>query len=215
MLFRSNIVKVYDHGVDGNCYFYAMEFLSGKSLRGVLNERGKVSPYEAAEYAREAADALAAAHERGTIHRDIKPSNLMLSENGQVKVVDFGLAFEKSGMTLTGTGLAPGTPAYMSPEQIESSGGHLDERTDIYSLGVTLFELLSGERPFEGVSHYEVMRAILFQPAPELTEIDSSIPRELSDIVRHAMAKHPDERYQTMREFAQDLDRFVEGTQKI
>ncbi|MCK6439723.1 MAG: serine/threonine protein kinase [Planctomycetes bacterium] len=210
-----NIVTVFDYGRAGDYLYYAMEYLRGRSLRAMLNDRGFIPAFEAAEYARDASRGLAYAHEHGVVHRDVKPSNLMVTDKGRVKVVDFGLAREGVSMTLTSTGIAAGTPAYMSPEQIENADGPIDERTDIYSLGVTLYEMLAGERPFEGDSHYETMKSILFEPPLPLEEVKPGLPRSLRDIVARAMARHRDERFPAMRDMAAALDRFLNETNSV
>jgi|GEM_PF-4402626 len=204
-----NIVTIYDHGANDDHIYYAMELLKGPSVREMIDERSRIPHFEAAEYALDAARGLGYAHEHGIIHRDVKPSNLVLSEEGRIKVVDFGVAYEKAqSLTLTRTGLAPGTPAFMAPEQIQGDAD-LDERCDVYSLGVTLYEMLSGARPFIGKSQYETMRAVLFAPVVRLQDLMPHLPREICDITHRAMAKPVDERYPTMSQFAAELDRFL------
>ncbi len=213
-LHHPHIVKVVDFGSGENYLYYAMELLPGKSLRDLLSERGHFSFYEAAEYIQEAAEGLAYAHQCGIIHRDIKPSNLMLSDKGIVKVVDFGVALEKNAATLTATGFAAGTPAYMAPEQIDSGGIKIDERSDIYSLGVTFYELLAGQRPFQGQSHYQIMRHILSSQPEELRKVVPGLPQELHSIVTQMMTRHPAERYQSMPEVINALRGFLDKNQK-
>ena len=209
-----NLVRIVDHGSQGELHYFAMEFLGGRTLRALIDERGHLSPYEAAEYMRDAARGLAYAHQHGIVHRDVKPSNLIVLDDGSVKVLDFGLAFEKAGAPLTATGLAHGTPAYMSPEQIESNGRQLDERTDVYSLGVAIYEALCGTRPFVGSSHYEIMRSILAADPPKLRDLQPAITKDVDDIVRRCIARHPAERYQSMEELIRDLDRAIDATHK-
>lgn len=210
-----NIVSVYDYGRTGDYLYYAMEYVRGHSLRALLHRRHFVPAFEAAEYIRDAAQGLAYAHSHGIVHRDIKPSNLMLTENSRVRIVDFGLARELTSMTLTSTGIAAGTPAYMSPEQIEGAGSKLDERSDIYSLGVTLYEILSGERPFGGKSHYEVMKQVLFTAPIPLEKIKPELPISICDIAGRAMARLPVERYQTMKEMVAALTHFADDTRSL
>lgn len=211
-----NIIRVHDHGYsEGGYLYYAMDFLRGASLRTMINQRKRLQPYEAAEIVRDAAEGLAYAHDRGVIHRDVKPSNLVLTEKGKTIVVDFGIALRVTSASLTASGLALGTPAYMSPEQIEDRGHSVDHRTDVYSLGVTLYEALSGQKPFDGTTQYEMLRAIMFNRAVPLWQLQPQLPVLICDIVERAMQKRPDERYQSMTIMIDELDRFIDSTQQI
>ena len=205
-----NIVKIIAFGQDDDFYYYAMEFLEGRSLRELIHDRGHLSPFYAAEITRDAARGLAHAHKHGVIHRDVKPSNLMICKDGVVKIVDFGLAFKKQSPNLTATGLSLGTPAYMSPEQIEGGRSEVSERSDIYSLGVTLYEAVTGRRPFEGDNHYDVLKRVLFDQPPSALEVNAGLPRALSEIIARAMSKAPQDRYAHMDEFAHVLEGFIE-----
>lgn len=211
-LVHPNIVRVFDFGQDEDFYYYAMEFLDGRSLRELVQDRGHLSPYHAAEIVRDAARGLAYAHQHGVIHRDVKPSNVMICKDGSVKLVDFGLAFQKTSDVLTATGISLGTPAYMSPEQIEGGRNEINERSDIYSLGVTLYEAAAGQRPFEGDNQYDVMKRVLFDVPRPAHEVNPGIPRELSRIIAKAMAKHTADRYSRVVDMIADLDRFVESS---
>ncbi|MBV6517369.1 MAG: Serine/threonine-protein kinase PknD [Planctomycetes bacterium] len=210
-LSHPNIVKIEAFGQDDDFYYYAMEFIEGRSLRELIHDRGHLSPYHAAEIVRDAARGMAYAHRHGVIHRDIKPSNLMVTKEGQVKVVDFGLAFTKASPTLTATGLSLGTPSYMSPEQIEGGRAEVTERSDIYSLGVTLYEAVTGRRPFEGENHYDVLKRVLFDEPPSAMDLNPTVPRELSLVIARAMAKSVHERYANMDAMAEALTELIDG----
>lgn len=213
-LVHPNIVRVFDFGQDEDFYYYAMEFLDGRSLRELVQDRGHLSPFHAAEIVRDAARGLAYAHQHGVIHRDVKPSNVMICKDGSVKLVDFGLAFQKTSDVLTATGISLGTPAYMSPEQIEGGRNEINERSDIYSLGVTLYEAAAGQRPFEGDNQYDVMKRVLFDVPQPAHEANAGIPADLSRIIAKAMAKHPADRYASVAEMIAELDRFLESTER-
>jgi serine/threonine protein kinase len=147
----------------------------------------------------------------GVIHRDVKPSNLMICKDGVLKIVDFGLAFKKQSRISRQPACAClGTPAYMSPEQIEGGRNEVSERSDIYSLGVTLYEAVTGRRPFEGDNHYDVLKRVLFDQPPSAIDLNAGLPRELSEIIGRAMAKAQQDRYGHMEEFAKALEGFIE-----
>lgn len=209
-----NVCVVYDVGeTDDGVPFIAMEFVEGKSLRAFLKD-GPPAISRIAEIAMQVADALDAAHARRIIHRDIKPDNINLNERGQVKVLDFGLAkqlyresadaSEKTARMLqTQDGLVLGTPAYMSPEQ--ALGQEFDHRSDIFSLGVVLYEMTTGKRPFLGSSFPEIANKIVnFQP-PAIARLNYDVPPELERITLKCLQKHPDRRYQSAKELMVDL----------
>jgi serine/threonine protein kinase/formylglycine-generating enzyme required for sulfatase activity len=157
------------------------------------------------------ASALHEAHERGVVHRDVKPSNVLLATDGRPQLVDFGLATLRAAATLTASGDLLGTPAYMAPEQIRRGSGDVDVRVDVYSLGVVMFECLTLRLPFTGASHGELLEAIRRAPPPPLRELRPDLPLGLLAVVETAMARTPDLRYRTAREFAQDLARARRG----
>lgn len=213
-LVHPNIVRVFDFGQQDDYYYYAMEFLDGRSLRELIHDRGHLSAYHATEIVLEAARGLAHAHHHDVIHRDVKPSNIMIGSEGEVKLVDFGLALHKTSEILTATSISLGTPAYMSPEQIEGGREDLSPKSDIYSLGVTLYEALAGRRPFEGDNHYDVMKHVLFdQPVP-IRQVRKSTPETLARIVSRCMARNPMDRYATMDEVVGVLEAFLEERDK-
>ena len=184
--------------------FIVMVCYAGETLKQRL-DRGTLLTKEAVDIALQAARGLAKAHECGIIHRDIKPSNLMVTPDGVVKIVDFGLAKISGGSELTETGARMGTAAYMSPEQ--ATGSPVDYRTDLWSLGVVLYELLSGRLPFTGDNPAALLYAVVHCDAPPL----AGIPPRLQEIVRRCMAKAPQERYLSVVDFINDLERFRAG----
>ncbi|HET9219492.1 MAG TPA: protein kinase, partial [Terriglobia bacterium] len=201
-----NIVTVYDIANDGDMDYLVMEYVEGKSLDKLMGDK-RLPLADAIGYVAQVASALAAAHSAGIVHRDIKPANVIVTPESQVKVLDFGLAKlmerEKPAETQTVEGAIMGTPAYMSPEQ--ASGRQVDHRTDIFSLGVMLYEMVAGTRPFAGKSHVDTMHQIIHAPAPPL----ANIPPRLADVVDKALAKDPKERYQNAGDLAVDLRRVL------
>ncbi|MEW6128160.1 MAG: protein kinase [Acidobacteriota bacterium] len=204
-----NILTIYEIGETDGVHFIATEYIEGETLRGRL-QQSLMSVTETLEVVSQAANALAAAHQSGIIHRDVKPENLMLRPDGYVKVLDFGLAklseseaIEPASNTLTGPGIVMGTARYMSPEQ--ARGQTLDARTDIFSLGITLYEMLTGRTPFRGESAADVFASILHQE-PEPFTVDSTYAsQKLHYIINKALAKDREARYQTMKEMLADL----------
>jgi len=211
-----HIVPILVAGVEGGTSFFAMELVEGPSLSQVLRQTG-VPPRETAEFVRWAeqlanvAEALQHAHDHGIIHRDVKPSNLLLASDGRLLVADFGLARITAAPELTRTGEWVGSPAYMSPEQISPEQNSLDHRTDVYSLGATLFECLTGRPPFTGDSAEQVLSRILHNEPPPPRQLNPHVPADLEAICLHALEKSASARYDTAREFADDLRRFVAG----
>jgi serine/threonine protein kinase len=207
-LSHPNIVTAHDAEQAGNCHFLVMELVDGIRLDRVLEGHGPLPPVVACAYARQTALGLQHAHEHGMVHRDIKPQNLMLTRKGEVKILDFGLArfVSENGSppSLTECGELNGTPDFMAPEQAEDARS-ADIRADIYSLGCTLYTLLTGQPPFPGRSHVEkVVAHLKREPAP-LTAFRDDLPPELVQIVGRMMAKDPVERFQTPGEAAKAL----------
>ena len=209
-LSHPGIVGVFDVGKDHGTIFIAMEFLEGRPLNEAVRAK-KFSTAEIVDVCRQVADALDYAHQRGIVHRDIKPSNLILTENGQVKLTDFGIAhFEDASMTLkTRSGDILGTPAYMSPEQI--GGKTVDNRSDLYSLGVILYELLVGQRPFVGNNLAALFKAITDHKVTPPIKANPSIPKGLNAVVQKAIEKDPGRRFQSGAAMVSALSRYRTG----
>lgn len=209
-LSHPNIVNVYDWGREDDTYFIVMEYLPGKNLKEILEERGNLRPDQAIEIGRQVASALAYAHKSGIVHRDIKPHNIILSREGQVKVTDFGIARVQKGGQLTQTGSVMGTAQYISPEQAQ--GKETTPSTDIYSLGIVLYELLTGSVPFDGESAVAVALKQVNEHPVAPRALNSAIPGDLEKVVLKAMAKQPELRYRGADELAEDLTRVSQGT---
>ena len=200
-----NIVTVYDVGRTEGVAYMAMEFLEGKELREILDS-GVVLPIEKiAHIASQVAEGLAFAHEHGIVHRDVKPANVMVMKNGLVKITDFGIA-QMSSASRTMSGMVMGSPKYMSPEQVVGQG--VDGRSDIFSLGVVLYEMLAGKTPFTGENISAIMYQILNDEPIPPKAFNQNIPDSINFIVLKALAKHPDKRYQNAKEMARDLKRY-------
>src|SRR5947207_11490127 len=207
-LSHPNIVSIYDRGEAEGTYYIAMEYLEGRSLKELIVARGPAPLTVAVEYARQILSALRFAHRHGIVHRDIKPHNVLVDSEGRVKVTDFGIA--RAGTSqMTETGSIVGTAQYLSPEQ--ARGGEVDPRSDLYSLGVVLYELLTGKTPFDGETPVEIaMKHLSTTPKPP-SKLRPDVPRELDMVVMRALAKNPDERYQSADEMEADLERVARG----
>jgi serine/threonine protein kinase len=198
-----NILHVYDAGIVQGMYYIVMAFVDGGSLRDMVGH-GPLEPDYALSIAAQVADALHHAHQRGIVHRDVKPNNILLSRDGRPLLSDFGIAkalHESSG--LTRTGMSIGTPEYMAPEQIQ--GQKVDGRTDIYALGIVLYEMLVGWAPFSSTTPVAALYKQVNEPPPPLRQANINIPAWLEAVVAKALAKSPVERYQQASEFAEAL----------
>ena len=210
-----NIITIFEIGKAESIHFIATEYITGQTLRERMSS-GRMNLGEALDVAIQVASALASAHQAGIVHRDIKPENIMLRNDGYVKVLDFGLAKLTDGqvsgttgptvvMAETNPGVVMGTASYMSPEQ--ARGHEVDSRTDIFSLGVVVYEMVAGRLPFEAESTSDVIAAILKQQPAPLARYSREVPEEVEWIVTKTLAKDREERYQTVREMLFDLKR--------
>jgi serine/threonine-protein kinase len=202
-LSHPNIVSVFDYGTDEAGPFIVMELVDGQDLADLLHERGAIPPFVASKIAEQVAEALAAAHARGIIHRDVKPSNILLSADGRVRVVDFGIARAVAEAQLTVPGTTLGSVHYFSPEQ--ARGDHVTAASDIYSLGLVLYEMLTGRRAFAGDTPAAVAVARLIGPAPRPSMVRGDVPAALDAIVITALDLDPNERFATAGEMADAL----------
>jgi serine/threonine protein kinase len=202
-LSHPNIVTIYDVGKSGDIAFIAMEFLQGRELRDILNDGKRLAVDQTIDIVAQVAMGLAYAHEHGIVHRDVKPSNIMVVRDGHVKITDFGIARMASAAVRTQTGMVLGSPKYMSPEQV--MGKLTDQRSDIFSLGVMLYEMLTGQAPFTGENVNAIMYQTLNAVPPPPSSLSPGVPEMLNFIVAKALAKDVDDRYQDAKEFANDL----------
>jgi len=198
-----NIVTVYDAGKAGDVVYMAMEYIQGVELRNLLVEGQAMGVPQAVSIAAQVAEGLAYAHQQGVVHRDIKPANIMVVADGPVKITDFGIARMRASADLTQTGMMLGSPKYMSPEQV--IGKRADHRSDIFSLGVILYEMLTGAAPFSGENVTALMYQIINFAPPAPSSINRQVPEMLDFVVAKMLAKPLDERYQDARELAKDL----------
>lgn len=201
---HSNVLRVYDLGEAEGKRFLTMQFVDGTTLSAHLRRRGLPETPEVVAIFRQLCAALSAAHAKGVVHRDMKPGNVMIAKNGQAFVMDFGLARSLALSGLTQTGAVLGTPHYMSPEQV--SGQKVDARTDVYALGVMLYQMLTGELPFQGESTFEIMMQRVQKDPPSAHKINPEIPPYLRQILERCMEREPSLRYADAGEILQDLD---------
>lgn len=204
-LSHANIVSIYDVGNEDNIYYIVMELVRGKTLKQIITENGPISWKWATNIAIQIASALEVAHKNNIVHRDIKPHNIIITEDGVAKVTDFGIAKAVSNSTITAFGTTIGSVHYFSPEQ--AKGGYTDAKSDIYSLGVVMYEMLTGQVPFDADTSVSVaLMHMQEKPVPPI-EINKNIPIALNDIILKAMQKEPMARYQTAAEMISDLRR--------
>src|ERR1700761_809255 len=201
---HTNIASLFTLLTVDNHTCIVMEYLEGEALDQMLPRRGLIPPQEAVPLFRQALLGIGFAHRMGIVHRDIKPSNIMVNKYGVVKVMDFGIAKVLGGQRLTRTGTQVGTAAYMSPEQIRNKP--VDIRSDIYSLGVTLYELLTAHLPFESDSEFQIMSDHVNTPPPSPTRHSPYIPRGIEQCALKALEKNPDARFQTVEDFGSALE---------
>jgi serine/threonine-protein kinase len=198
-----NIITVYDVGKSSDVAYIVLEYLEGRELSEILNEGKRLPIHQVLDIVKQVAQGLTYAHEHGVIHRDIKPSNIMLTSDSRVKITDFGIARMTSSAVQTQAGIVLGSPRYMSPEQV--MGKPIDQRSDIFSLGVMLYEMLTETAPFVGDTLNEIMFQTININPPAPRSINNQLPVGLDFIVAKALKKEPNDRYQSAREFGSDL----------
>jgi len=212
-LSHPNVVHIYYAGTDQGQPFFVMEYVEGDNLADHIRRNERLAPKEAAEFLLQAASGISAAHDRGIVHRDIKPSNLMISANGTLKVTDFGIALAQDFKEkLTSTGQLVGTSGYISPEACR--GQAVDARSDIFSLGIVLYEMLSGRLPFDDNSPLNMMVKVVKEAAPDVRALNPEVDERLLAILDRMIEKEPDDRYQTCHDLVSDLKDYLAGKEK-
>ncbi len=206
-----NLVEIYDVGEDNGFHFMVMAYVEGLNLQETIDQARRLDAKETARIGLEVARGLEAVHAEGIVHRDIKPANILISTKGEVKIVDFGLAFDaEDKTTLTVAGAIMGTPWYLSPEQAE--GRRSDARSDVYSLGICLYIMATGQRPFTGETHMSVLFKQIHEKPKDPRQLVPDLPDYLADVVLRALEKKPERRYSTASEIALALEAFLNGT---
>ncbi len=206
------IVTVYEYGEEADSAFIAMEFVQGRELKSFLDNSERFPMEMINSIISQLLDALAYSHGQGVVHRDIKPGNIIVLENGKIKVTDFGIARIESS-TLTQFGDVIGTPSYMSPEQF--SGQQVDNRSDLFSTGVILYHMLTGEKPFPGNSMTTIMHRVMNTDPPLASDLNFQVPSVFDALIFKALAKKPHERFQSAEEFASELDRTYKNRETV
>ena len=202
-----HIIQIFLIGQENNQPFFVMEFVDGESLSAVIKREGRLQVGDALKILHQSAKGLSVAHERGVIHRDIKPGNLMLSQRGQIKIADFGIALANHDFNskLTGTGEFVGTPGYLSPEVC--LGKMVDQRSDIFALGIVLFEMLTGRTPFSDESPLKLMLDVVQSQIPDVRELNADVDADVAAILSRMLEKEPGDRYQSTEELIDDLEK--------
>lgn len=209
-LSHPNIVEVYDVGEEDGNYYIVMEYIEGKTLKQLLQKRGALTLPEVIDIMTQLADGLAHAHEAYIIHRDIKPQNIMIEDNGLIKITDFGIAMALNSTQLTQTNSVMGSVHYLPPEQANGKGSTI--KSDIYSLGILMYELLAGSVPFKGDTAVEIALKHMKEKLPSIRKQNPTIPQSIENIVLKATAKNPKNRYDSVREMYSDLKTAMEKT---
>ena len=203
-----NVIKIFDIAETGGLHYITMEYFPGQNLRQHISRKGPLSLEEGLQIIFQICDGLEAAHSQGIIHRDLKSQNVIINDSGQAKIIDLGLARASHLEGMTATGLILGTPEYMSPEQV--MGKRVDERSDLYSLGIIMFEVFAGKVPFTGESAIAVGYKHLKEPSPTLGSVQRNLPQKLSAVVDRSLQKDPAHRYQSIRELRKELEELHE-----
>ncbi len=204
-----NVSRMYDLGDEEGTYYITMEYVQGEDLRSFIHRSKRLSTGTALSIARQVGEGLEEAHRLGVVHRDLKPSNIMIDKDGNAKIMDFGIARSLSGKSITGAGVMIGTPEYMSPEQVE--GTDIDQRSDIYSLGVILYEMVTGRRPFEGETPLSVAHKQKYEAPADPRKLNAQVPDDLSSMILRCLEKDREKRYRATTEIIFNLDRIEKG----
>ena len=213
---HKNVGRMYELMEEKGTHFITMEYVPGQDLRGLIKQSGQLAVGTAISIAKHVCEGLTEAHRLGVIHRDLKPQNIMIDKEGNARIMDFGIARSVSGKGITGAGVIVGTPEYMSPEQVESK--ETDQRSDIYSLGVILYEMVTGRVPFEGDTPLSVAVKHKTETPPDPMQINSQIPEDLSRLILRCMEKDREKRYQSAGEVRSELENIEKGiptTEKV
>jgi len=208
-----NVCKMYDLGEERGTHYITMEYVSGKSLKSMIGMMGQLSAGQVVFIAKQVCEGLAEAHRLGVVHRDLKPSNIIIDRKGNPRILDFGIARSLSTKGLTGPGKIIGTPEYMSPEQVE--GKEVDQRSDIYSLGVILFEMMTGRLPFKGDTPLSIALKHKTEEAPGPRQYNAQIPEGVSQLILRCMKKNKDKRYQDANELLSELIKIEKGVSTV
>jgi serine/threonine-protein kinase len=207
---HKNVCKMYDLGEEKGTHFITMEYVPGQDLSGLIRQTGQLTVGTAISIARQVCEGLTEAHRLGVIHRDLKPQNIMIDKEGNARIMDFGIARSLKEKGITGTGVMVGTPEYMSPEQAEVK--EIDQRSDIYSLGVILYEMATGRAPFEGETSLGIAMKHKSEIPRDPRDVNAQIPKDLSQIILKCMEKHKEKRYQNTEELLSKLEKMKSVT---
>ncbi|HEY6407297.1 MAG TPA: protein kinase [Ktedonobacteraceae bacterium] len=209
-----HIVRIVDYGNDNQMYFIVMEYIDGQNLKYLMLTQGPMEPLRALHYTRQIVEGLDTAYKQGVVHRDIKPQNILINGKDVVKIVDFGLARSRETVTLTQSNVFMGTAYYISPEQAES-GRSADTRSDLYSVATVLFEMLTGNPPFEGETAVDIVIKHMNEKVPSICRLRPDLPMDMDVFMQKAMAKSPADRFATPQEFIAALDQLQERIQAM
>ena len=212
LLSHPNIVQIYDVGEDDGNFYIVMEYIKGQTLKQLIKKRGKLTPAETVDIISQLTDGLAHAHDSYIIHRDIKPQNIMILEDGMVKITDFGIAMAINASDLTQTNSVMGSVHYLPPEQASGKGSTI--KSDIYSLGIMMYEMLAGTMPFKGETAVEIAMKHLKNPMPSIRKENPNVPQALENIILKATAKNTKNRYNNVREVYEDIKTCLDKSRK-